>query len=161
MATGEGSGPGPGDGRAYGQGLARGVARLMETMDRAALVEVTLSNGRRADVMAVDARGGVTIVEVKSSLADFLSDGKWPDYRDFCDALFFAVPADFPLERLPDDCGLILCDRWGGEVVREAPVMPLSGARRKAVLIRFGRLAASRLRRLEDPGPLGLTEDGG
>ena len=53
--------------------------------------EVSLANGRRADVAAVAASGEIWIVEIKSSVEDFRTDQKWPEYRDYCDRLFFAV----------------------------------------------------------------------
>ena len=36
---------------------------------------------------------------------DFAVDAKWPEYRDYADALFFAVDSDFPRALLPDDTG--------------------------------------------------------
>lgn len=112
---------------------------------------MTLANGRRADVLALDAAGRLTIVEIKSSRADFRSDRKWREYLEFCDAFYFAVAEDFPVELLPDDTGLMIADRWSAHVVREALLEPLSAPRRKAMLIRFGLLAADRLRFAIDP----------
>jgi hypothetical protein len=132
--------------------LARGVSRALVQRGWATLTEVTLANGRRADVMAVDGAGGVVIVEVKSCIEDFRSDRKWGDYREFCDGLYFAVPELFPVELIPDTCGLIAADPFGAEIVRPAPLQPLNAARRKAVLLRFAHLAASRLHQFADPG---------
>ena len=87
----------------------------------------------------------------RSSLEDFRTDAKWPEYREFCDRLFFAVAPDFPVEVLPLDAGLLVADRFGAEMVREAPVHALPGARRKALLLRFARVAAGRLMTLADP----------
>lgn len=131
--------------------LARGVCRAFEDYGQVCLVEFSLASGRRADVMAMDPKGRLTIVEIKSSLADFRSDGKWPEYREFCDALYFAVAAEFPREVLPEDCGLIVADAYGASVLRKAPAHPLSGARRKAVTLRFAQVAARRLAALNDP----------
>jgi len=133
------------------EAIQRGVQRLLFAHGMACLFEVALANGRRADVMAVDKKGDVTIVEIKSSLADFRSDQKWPEYRDFCDRLYFAVQPDFPLEVLPEETGLILADRYGGEIVRDAPREPLNAARRKAVLIRVARCGAMRVMNAIDP----------
>jgi hypothetical protein len=52
---------------------------------------------------------------------------------------------------LPESEGLILADRFAGEIVREARLRPLNAARRKAMLVRFARLAAVRLHALLDP----------
>ena len=134
--------------RQDGVALARGVVRMLAQHDRPALTEVTLRNSRRADVMAIGRDGTVWIVEVKSSVVDYRSDAKWQEYRDFCDRFFFAVPPDFPAEIIPDDCGLIIADTYDVAIVREAPDLKLNAARRKAVTLRFARMAAERFSRM-------------
>ena len=131
--------------------ICRGVARLLKAHGLAAVSEVTLANGRRADVAGLADSGEIWIVEIKSSLEDFRADQKWPEYREFCDRLFFAVAPDFPREVLPEAAGLIIADRYGGELVRAAPEHKLAGARRKAMTLRLARLAASRLQGVIDP----------
>jgi hypothetical protein len=139
-------------GAAPGIIIARGVCRAFAMMGHAVLTEVTLANSRRADVMALDRLGTLTIIEVKSSIEDFRTDRKWAEYRGYCDQLYFAVPDGFPDELIPESCGLIRADGFGAAILRAAPVEPLAGARRKAVSLRFARLAAQRLLRLNDPG---------
>lgn len=148
------------DGRQSPAALAiqRGVRRLFAGLGACSLAEVTLASGRRADVMALHPDGGITIVEIKSCLADFRADRKWETYRDYCDRLFFAVDADFPCEILPDGVGLIAADRFGAAMVRDAPPHPLAGARRKAVTLRFARAAALRLHALADPDGAAFPE---
>ena len=141
----------PDAGEAIAAGIWRGVARYLIEADQAVLAELPLGNGRRADLVAIDRGATVTIVEVKSCRADFVADCKWQDYLDFCDRFYFAVDRDFPQALLPAGEGLIIADRFGGEVVREGPLRPLSAARRKAVLLRFARLAAARLHVLLGP----------
>jgi len=151
----------PPDGRQSPAALAiqRGVRRHFASLGAVTLCELTLASWRRADVMALLPDGRLTIVEVKSSLADFRSDGKWREYRDWCDSFSFAVAPDFPLEALPEDAGLIVADAFGAEMLRAAPAHPLAAARRKAVTLRFARAAAGRLHRLADPdGAAGLLD---
>jgi hypothetical protein len=131
--------------------LGRGCTRLLAQQGFAAITEVPLTNGRRADILALGRDGEIRIVEVKSSAADFRADRKWPEYRDFCDRLYFAVGPDFAAELIPPDCGLIRADSWGAALLREAPLMKLSPPRRRAVTLRFARLAGQRLSRLFDP----------
>ncbi len=143
----------PKDGRQSTQAsdICRGVARLLRRHAMAAVAEVSLANGRRADLAAVGAGGEIWIVEIKSSVEDFRTDGKWPEYRDFCDRLFFAVAPEFPREILPADTGIIVADRYGGEIVRDAPEHKLAGARRKAMTLRLVHTAAWRLQAAIDP----------
>jgi hypothetical protein len=143
----------PVDGRqsATALAVALGTRRLLASHDYSSLPEVTLASGRRADLLALGPDGALWIIEIKSSVADFRADGKWPDYRDYCDRFFFAVPEDFPTEILPEDTGLIVADAYGAATLREAPEHRLAGARRKAVMLRFAHAAAGRLHSLVDP----------
>jgi hypothetical protein len=139
------SGDLPPSGEAVAAGIRRGAARRLVDEGNAVLAELPLGNGRRADLVAIDRAATITIVEVKSGRADFLADRKWQAYLAFCDRFYFAVDRDFPLALLPASEGLIVADRFAGEVVREAPLRALGAARRKAMLLRFARLAAARL----------------
>jgi hypothetical protein len=132
--------------------LARGVCRALDQLGYATIPEFRLANGRRADVMALGRAGEIAIVEIKSSVADFRGDQKWPEYWAFCDRLYFAVAASFPHDLVPAECGLILADPFGAAVLREPERRPVSAARRRAVILRFALVGASRLRRLVDPG---------
>ncbi|WP_436427041.1 MmcB family DNA repair protein, partial [Enterococcus faecium] len=80
--------------------VARGVTRLLARHDLLAIGEVPLEGGRRVDLMAIDARGQIVIVEIKVSRADLLGDAKWTDYLDHCDRFFWAVPAGFDVAPL-------------------------------------------------------------
>jgi hypothetical protein len=124
--------------------VTRGAARLFIALGYAPLAEVTLPNGRRADLMALGPRGEIAIAEVKSSLEDYRVDRKWGEYAPFCDAFYFAVAPHFPREILPEGPGLIVADAFGGAVLVEASVISLAPARRKALTLGFARLAAIR-----------------
>ena len=125
--------------------IARGVQRLFGDLGYAGLCEMTLANGRRADVALLGAGGDLAIVEVKSCAADFRADSKWREYMPFCDRFYFAVDHAFPQSLIPRAVGLIVADGFGGAVLREPPVEKLAAARRKAMTLRFARLASSRL----------------
>ena len=131
--------------------VARGTARLLLRHDWTSMAEVPLGNSRRADLLAICPKGSITIVEIKVSKADLLGDGKWPDYLDYCDRYFWAVPQGFDLtlfdraDLMPDRAGLIVADRYDAVMLREAVDTPLSGGRRKAETLKFARRAARRL----------------
>jgi len=131
--------------------LARGVCRALEQLAYTSLVEFPLANGRRADILALGKSGDLVIVEIKSSVADFRADRKWTAYRDFSDRLYFAVPNEFPRALIPEECGLMVADPFGAALLRDGSTTSLNPARRRALTLRFARIAAARLRRCLDP----------
>ncbi len=149
--------------------ITLGAIWVLHSLGISVIDEFPLGNGRRADIAGLDRSGNITIVEVKSSRADFRSDRKWQQYLDYCDRFFFAVDPEFPLtlldepSSLPDQTGIIVADQFGGDVLREAPLRKIVPARRRGETLRFARLAADRLgRALNGPfkiGPADESED--
>ena len=133
------------------QAVTRGAARLLVDLGWAPLLEAPLPNGRRADVMALSPKGLLAIVEVKSSLEDYRCDLKWAEYGPYCDLFYFAVAPHFPREILAQGCGLIVADGFGGAILEPSPEARLAPARRKALTLSFGRLAAMRAAGLSSP----------
>lgn len=135
------------DGRQSDRALLvrRGVQRLFMDMQAVMLPELTLVSGRRADLMILTPKGDFWIIEIKSSVEDLRADSKWPDYRDWCDRLYFATHPEVPAGIFPEEAGFILSDGYGAEILREAPEHRLAGARRKALTARFARTGAQRL----------------
>lgn len=125
--------------------VRRGLQILLNDMRHAALPELVLANGRRADLITISEKGEIWIIEIKTSIEDFRVDRKWPDYRAYCDRLFFATHKDVPLEIFPEDCGLLLSDGYGAHLMRDAPDHRLPPATRKSVMLNFSRVAAQRL----------------
>lgn len=143
----------PVDGRQSDAALAiqRGMVRALAQQNIACLPEVPLPNHRRADLMALSDKGEVWIIEIKSGLADFQADHKWPDYLPYCDRFYFAVAPDFPTEKLPDNAGFWLADAYGAELMREHDGTRLAAARRHVMLRRMARIGGYRWARLMDP----------
>jgi hypothetical protein len=125
--------------------VARGASRLLIQEGYSPILEFTLANGRRLDVAALGTHGCMLGVEIKVSLADLKGDAKWPEYLEFCDRFYFAVPPEFPDEFVPPGTGLIVADRYGGAIVRPSPEWQLHPSRRKAVTLKFAKCAAERL----------------
>lgn len=132
------------------QAVARGITRLFGRNNIWVIPEMPLRNHRRADLMGIDDKGKIVIVEIKVSRADLLGDGKWPDYLDYCDRFYWGLPPELdrsPLETenyQPDCCGVIVADAYDAEIVRPAPSQPLAAARRKVEMERLARAALRR-----------------
>jgi hypothetical protein len=130
--------------------VARGVSRLLLDEGYSPILEFTLPNGRRLDVAAIGPGGEMLGVEIKVALTDLKGDTKWPEYLDYCDLFYFAIPPDFPPEHVPQETGLIVADRYGGAIIKGAQAQTLHASRRKAVTISFAKVAAERLSAILD-----------
>lgn len=132
--------------------VRRGVQRLFLQLGATLIPELSLVTGRRADLVALMRNGDIWIIEIKSSIEDFRVDRKWPEYRLFSDRFFFATHPDVPAEIFPDECGFILSDGYGAEILREAPEHRLAAPTRKALTLRLARAGAARLMAAEMAG---------
>lgn len=139
--------------------VARGTTRFLASLGFSCVSELALPSGRRADLVAINERGDVWIVEIKSSVEDLRADQKWEDYRLHCDRLFFAFTQDLPCEIFPDGTGLIVADSYGAYLHCEAPEHRLPAATRKVMLLRFGLVAARRISKLTDPQGHGMVDE--
>lgn len=137
--------------------VVRGICRLFARNDIWCLTEMSLRNNRRADLMGIDGKGRIVIVEIKTARADLLGDNKWPDYLEFCDRFYWGVPPELDRSSLensefrPEDCGVIVADAYDAEIIRPAPSHPLAAARRKVEMERLARAALRRNQALLDP----------
>lgn len=137
--------------------VARGVTRLFARNNIWCVAEMPLRGGRRADLMGIDAKGQVVIVEIKVARGDLLGDSKWTDYLDHCDRFYWGLAPD--LDRsvldgeafLPESCGVIVADAYDAEIIRPAPLAPLAAARRKVEVERLARTAMRRMSGLTNP----------
>ncbi|MEX0502369.1 MmcB family DNA repair protein [Alphaproteobacteria bacterium LSUCC0719] len=127
------------------------VANMFIERGDACLREFTLRTGRRVDIIAIGNGGEITIVEVKSSRQDFLSDRKWHEYPEWADRFYFAVADTFPREILPDSdmCGVIITDGFDCLEIQPAPESRLAAQRRNHLVKRIAHIA---MRRLEFTG---------
>lgn len=131
--------------------VQRAAARWCLAQGWAPLAEAPLPDGLRADILALTQDARFIIIEAKSGVRDFTTDSKWPGYRAWCDALYFAVDLDFPQALLPQETGLIVTDGPDATTIRTATDHPLAPARRRSLMLRFALASARRLAALQDP----------
>ncbi len=137
--------------------VARGICRLFARNDIWCLPEMPLRNGRRADLMGIDAKGHLIIVEIKVTRGDLLGDAKWPEYLDYCDRFYWGLAPHLDRDCIeepgfrPERCGLIVADGYDAEILRPAATVPLAAARRKVETERLARAALRRQLALVDP----------
>ena len=122
------------------------IARSYHEQGNGVLREFKLSVKRRVDLITISDKGWITIIEIKSSVADFRSDKKWNEYIEWADQFYFGVAHNFPIEILPKEHGIITTDGFDIHKAQPSPVQKLNGSRRNT-LVR--KLAKASMRRIE------------
>ena len=131
--------------------IARGVMRHFSQIGLSSLSEFSPIRGLRVDIITLGMSDEIWIVECKSGQSDFKSDKKWQNYLDWCDRYFWAVDANFPINILPSDTGIIIADAYDASILRDSPLNKLSAARRKKITQSVARSACNRLLLRTDP----------
>ena len=128
------------------QRITDAIARSYFGQGDGVLREFKLKNRRRVDLVTINDKGWIIIIEIKSSPEDFLSDKKWGEYIDWADQFYFGVAHNFPISILPKEHGIITTDGFDVYQAQPSPVQNLNGSRRNN-LIR--KMAKASMRRIE------------
>ena len=131
--------------------IARGVMRHFAQIGMHSLSEFSPARGLRVDIITLGMANEIWIVECKSCQSDFKSDKKWQNYLDWCDRYFWAVDANFPIDILPPDTGVIIADAYDASILRDSPLNKLSVARQKKIIKSIAKSACNRLLTYTDP----------
>ena len=131
--------------------IARGVMRHFAQIGLSSLSEFSPAKGLRVDIITLGMSNEIWIVECKSGQSDFKSDKKWQNYLEWCDRYFWAVDANFPIDILPTQTGVIIADAYDASILREAPLNKLSPVRQKKIIKSMAASACNRLLTYTDP----------
>tara|TARA_A100001388_G_scaffold137779_1_gene102119 strand:+ start:227 stop:664 length:438 start_codon:yes stop_codon:yes gene_type:complete len=128
------------------QRITDAIARSYFGQGDGVLREFKLKNRRRVDLVTINDKGWIIIIEIKSSPEDFLSDKKWSEYIDWADQFYFGVAHNFPISILPKEHGIITTDGFDVYQAQPSPIHKLNGSRRNNLIC---KMAKASMRRIE------------
>ncbi len=128
------------------QRITDAIARSYFGQGDGVLREFKLKNRRRVDLVTINDKGWIIIIEIKSSPMDFLSDKKWGEYIDWADQFYFGVAHNFPISILPKEHGIITTDGFDVYQAQPSPIHKLNGSRRNNLIC---KMAKASMRRIE------------
>lgn len=101
----------------------------------------------RADVVAMNMGGGIDIIEVKSSVADFRSDKKMEGYRKYCDKAYIACSKEV-YDKIKDKVlpgfGVYVVGPNSIYVAKRARYKAMSARLRLSIAVRLGYRSADK-----------------
>ena len=129
------------------QRITNAIARSYYGQGDGVLREFKLRNRRRVDLVIINEKGWITIIEIKSSPEDFRSDRKWGEYINWADQFYFGVAHNFPIDILPKEHGIITTDGFDVYEAQPSPVHKLNGSRRNNLMRKMAKASMRRMER--------------
>ena len=129
------------------QRITDAIARSYYLQGDGVLREFKLRVRRRVDLITINDKGWITIIEIKSSPEDFRSDTKWDEYIKWADQFYFGVAHNFPINILPKEHGIITTDGFDIHQAQPSPIQKLNGSRRNNLMREIAKASMRRIER--------------
>jgi len=115
------------------------------------LSEFALPNKKRVDIIAINLKKEILIVEVKSNIKSLKYDKKWKNYLNYCNYFYFACNDKLKDLNFSKNIGVIQNNSKSIKIIKKSKYKKLSKRRKKKLIFKIVLSAASKFHRLIDP----------
>ena len=115
------------------------------------LSEFALPNKKRVDIIAINLKKEILIVEVKSNKKNLKYDKKWKNYLNYCNYFYFACNDKIKDLDFSKNIGVIQNNSKSIKIIRKSKYKKLSENKKKKLIFKIALSAASKFHRLIDP----------
>ena len=115
------------------------------------ITEFALPNKKRVDIIGINTKKEIVIVEVKSNKNNFKNDNKLKKYLKYCNYFYFSCNEEIKDICISKKVGIILYNSKNIEISRYSKYRKLSELIKNKIIYNFALSAASKFHRLVDP----------
>ena len=115
------------------------------------LSEFALPNKKRVDIIAINLKKEIIIVEVKSNKKSLKYDKKWKNYLKYCNYFYFATNEKLKEFHFSKNIGVIQNNSNTAKIIKKSKYQKLSENKKKELIFRIALSATSKFHRLIDP----------
>ena len=115
------------------------------------ITEFALPNKKRVDIIGINSKKKIIIVEVKSNKNNFKNDIKWKKYLKYCNYFYFSCNEEMKNVNFSKKIGIILYNSKEIKIFKNAKYKKLSKITKNKIIYNFALSAASKFHRLIDP----------
>ena len=124
--------------------------RFLSTKGYKVLTEFALPNKKRVDIIGINLKKEIVIVEVKSNKNGVKLDKKWKNYLNYCNYFYFACSEKINFN-LSKDIGIIQNNSNKTQITKEPKYKKLPENKKNKLIFKIALSAASKFHRLIDP----------
>ena len=125
--------------------------RFLSNKGYKTITEFALPNKKRVDIIALNCKKEILIIEVKSKINDFKNDKKWKKYLNYCNYFYFALNKYPKNLKIYENVGIIEINNKKNEIKKRASYVKMPEKKRNNIIFSFALSAASKFHRLIDP----------
>ena len=125
--------------------------RFLSNKGYKTITEFALPNKKRVDIIALNCKKEILIIEVKSKINDFKNDKKWKKYLNYCNYFYFALNKYPKNLKIYENVGIIEINNKKNEIKKRASYVKMPEEKRNNIIFSFALSAASKFHRLIDP----------
>ena len=114
------------------------------------LTEFALPNKKRVDIIGINLKKEIIIVEVKSNKKNLKYDKKWKNYLNYCNYFYFACSEKFDFN-FSENIGIIRNNCNKIEITKEPKYKKLPENKKNKLIFKISLSAISKFHRLIDP----------
>ena len=115
------------------------------------LSEFALPNKKRVDIIGINLKKKIIIVEVKSNKKNLKYDKKWRNYLNYCNYFYFACNDKLKDFDFSENIGVIQNNSNNIRIIRKSKYKKLSENKKKQLIFKIALSAISKFHRLIDP----------
>ena len=115
------------------------------------LSEFALPNKKRVDIIAINSKKKIIIVEVKSDKNGIKNDKKWKNYLNYCNYFYFACNDKLKDLNFSKNIGVIQNNSKSIKITKKSKYKKLSENKKKNLIFKIALSAISKFHRLIDP----------
>jgi len=115
------------------------------------LSEFALPNKKRVDIIAINSKKKIIIVEVKSDKNGIKNDKKWKNYLNYCNYFYFACNDKLEDFNLSKNIGIIQNKANSTKIIKKSKYKKLQKNKINKLIFKIALSATSKFHRLIDP----------
>ena len=131
--------------------ILRNTMRFLANKGYQIISEFALPNKKRVDLIAINLKREILIVEVKSNIKNLKIDKKWKKYLKYCNFFYFAFNNCQKITSIKKTIGIIKANNLKTEIIQKPKYNKIGINRKNVIILKFGLSAASKFHRLVDP----------
>ena len=122
--------------------ILQNTMRFLSNKGYQVISEFALPNKKRVDLIALNLKKDILIVEVKSNIKNLKNDKKWRKYLKYCNFFFFSFDNCQEVKNIKKNIGVIMANNKKTEIIKKPKYNKINLKKKNIIILKFALSAA-------------------